>query len=150
MTQQGGFECKPRNWVRVAGLMSGTSADGIDVAIVDITPHRRRIVGYGMVPYPAQIRQAVLSLCNPQTARIDDICHYNFLLGRLFAEALIKICKRANIPLKSIDYIGSHGQTIFHIPAGRKYRGQLLRSTLQIGEPSIIAEITQITTVADF
>ena len=130
--------------------MSGTSADGIDVAIVDITPHRRKIVAYAMFPYPAAIHKAVLSLCDPQHSHVDDICHYNFLLGRLFAEALIKTCQKNRIPLKSIDTIGSHGQTIFHIPSGRKYRGEPIRSTLQIGEPSVIAEMTGITTVADF
>jgi anhydro-N-acetylmuramic acid kinase len=63
---------------------------------------------------------------------------------------LIKICGKNKIPSKSINYIGSHGQTIFHIPSGRTYKGHPIRSTLQIGEPSVIAEMTGITTVADF
>ena len=98
-------ECRSCTRFRVAGLMSGTSADGIDVAIVDITPHRRRVVAYESVPYPAEIRDAVLRLCSPQRSRVDDICHYNFLLGRLFAEALIKTCRKKQITLKSIDFI---------------------------------------------
>lgn len=134
----------------VAGLMSGTSADGIDVAITDISARRRQIVCFDTVRYPAGIRQAVLCLCNPARARVDDICHYNFLIGRLFAQALIKTCRKHNVPLDSIDLVGSHGQTIHHLPSGRKYNGQTVRSTLQIGEPSVIAEMTGITTVADF
>jgi len=151
MIQSNSF-CKPKSCkrFRVAGLMSGTSADGIDVAIVDITAKGQRVVTYDMFSYPAVIRKAVLHLCDPQKSRVDDICHYNFLLGRLFAMALIETCQKHKIPLKSIDLVGSHGQTIFHIPSGRRYRGEMIRSTLQIGEPSVIAEMTGITTVSDF
>jgi anhydro-N-acetylmuramic acid kinase len=83
----------------------------------------------------------------------------NFLLGELFADAVIRLSRESGIPLKSIDLIGSHGQTIHHIPAGmsagiagplRRFGGSTVRSTLQIGEPSVIAERTGITTVADF
>jgi anhydro-N-acetylmuramic acid kinase len=139
-----------RNRFRVAGLMSGTSADGIDVAIVDITSSSRRVAGCGMYPYPAAVRQAIFRLFDPKTSGVDDICHYNFLLGRLFAQALIKTCQKQKIPLESIDLIGSHGQTVYHIPDGRPYGRDNIRSTLQIGEPSIIAELTGITTVGDF
>lgn len=139
-----------RKQYRIAGLMSGTSADGIDVAIVDIAASRRRVVACDMFPYPSAVRTLVLNLCDPLKSRVDEICHANFLLGRLFAEALLKTCRKHKIPLQSLDLIGSHGQTIFHIPAGRKYRGKTMRSTLQIAEPSVIAELTGITTVADF
>ena len=141
---------KNRKYLRVAGLMSGTSADGIDVAIVDIASRSRSVVAYDMFPYPSPIRKAVLRLCDPQKSQVEDICHYNFLLGRLFAEALIKTSQKHKIPLSSIDLIGSHGQTIYHIPSGRKFKSDLIRSTLQIGEPSVIAEMTGITTVAAF
>ncbi len=139
-----------RKQYRIAGLMSGTSADGIDIAIVDIAASSRRVVAWDMVPYPSAVRTLVLNLCDPLKSRVDEICHANFLLGRLFAEALLKTCRKHNIPLQSLDLIGSHGQTIFHIPAGRKYRGKTMRSTLQIAEPSVIAELTGITTIADF
>ncbi|MEN6306250.1 MAG: anhydro-N-acetylmuramic acid kinase [Anaerohalosphaeraceae bacterium] len=139
-----------RKQFRIAGLMSGTSADGIDVAIVDIAANSRCVVAYDMFPYPPAVRTLVLSLCDPQKSHVDTICHANFLLGRLFAEALLKTCRKHKIPLESLDLIGSHGQTIFHIPAGQRYRGKTMRSTLQIAEPSVIAEMTGITTVADF
>jgi anhydro-N-acetylmuramic acid kinase len=96
------------------------------------------------------MRKSVLKLFNPETARIEDICHLNFAIGEVFADAVIELCKKSKIPLSSIDLIGSHGQTIWHNPKGTKFGKQLLRSTLQIGEPCVIAQRTGITTVADF
>jgi anhydro-N-acetylmuramic acid kinase len=89
-------------------------------------------------------------LCRPESARLDDICHYNFALGEVFADAVIKLCSKSDISLGSIDLIGSHGQTICHQPHGKCYGRKMVRSTLQIGEPSVIAQRTGITTVADF
>ncbi len=112
--------------------MSGTSADGIDVAIVDIDAKQRQVVAYDMVRYPAAIRRALLGVyAIRRRQRSIAICHYNFLLGRLFATALIDICKKHTITLNSIDLIGSHGQTIYHIPSGRKFGTDSIRSTLQ-------------------
>lgn len=143
-------ELSKRKHLRAAGLMSGTSADGIDVAIIDIGGPHISIVGFGTIPYSPTVRTAILELCNPATSRLDDICHYNALLGELFADALIRVCRKKFIPLNSINLIGSHGQTIYHNPGGRRQAGRLIRSTLQIGEPSVIAERTGIITVADF
>jgi anhydro-N-acetylmuramic acid kinase len=96
------------------------------------------------------LRKEILDLCNPESASLDNICHYNFVLGELFADAIIKLSKKSGISLDSIDLVGSHGQTIYHNPLGKRYRKTIIRSTLQIGEPSVIAERTGITTVADF
>ena len=136
--------------MRVAGLMSGTSADGVDVAIVDMNGHDVDLVAFDTFAYPARLRKTIFKLFQEDLSRLHDICHYNFVLGEVFAESVIKLCKAAKIPLNSIDLIGSHGQTIYHNPKGRRYGKNLLRSTLQIGEPSIIAQRTGITTVADF
>jgi len=136
--------------LRVAGLMSGTSADGVDVAIVDISHRGVKVKAFDTFAYPPALRRAVLGLCNTATACVDDICHYNFVLGDVFADAVVKLAKKARIPLASIDLIGSHGQTIHHIPEGRRFGKRRVRSTLQIAEPSVIAERTGITTVADF
>ena len=130
--------------------MSGTSADGIDVAVVDITRQKVKLAAFDTFPYPAALRRQILHLCRPESARLDDICHYNFVLGEVFAEAVIKLCSRSGIALSSIDLIGSHGQTIYHNPRGKRYGTMTVRSTLQIGEPSVIAHRTGITTVADF
>ncbi len=130
--------------------MSGTSADGVDAAIVDIRGRQIRVLAFETYPYQAALRSEILRLCRPESARLDAICHYNHLLGEVFAEAVIRLCDESGIALDSIDLIGSHGQTIYHNPNGGRYAGRVVRSTLQIGEPSVIAQRTGITTVADF
>jgi anhydro-N-acetylmuramic acid kinase len=136
--------------LRVAGLMSGTSVDGVDVAIIDITRQKVKLLAFDVFPYLKSLRKEILDLCNPKSASLDNICHYNFILGEVFADAIIKLCKKSGISLSSIDLVGSHGQTIFHNPRGKLYNKAKIRSTLQIGEPSVIAQRTGITTVADF
>ena len=136
--------------LRVAGLMSGTSVDGVDVAVVDIGPRGVKVLAFATTPYPRDLREMIFRLFRPETARIDDLCHANFAIGEVFAAAVLRLCGESGVPLESIDLIGSHGQTVYHMPEGRRFRGRLLRSTLQIGEPSVIAQRTGITTVADF
>jgi anhydro-N-acetylmuramic acid kinase len=130
--------------------MSGTSVDGVDVAMIDYGKNTLDVIAFATFPYPAALRRAIFKLFNPETARIEDICHLNFAIGEVFADAVIRLCKKSKIPLSSIDLIGSHGQTIWHNPKGTRFGKQLLRSTLQIGEPCVIAQRTGITTVADF
>lgn len=139
--------------LRVVGLMSGTSADGVDAAIVDIdesSGSMTRLLAFDVFPYPPGLRRSVLKLFDPESARLDDICHYNFVLGEFFSDAVAKLCKKSGLAMRSIDLIGSHGQTIYHSPKPKRYGGKSVRSTLQIAEPSIIAQRTGITTVADF
>jgi anhydro-N-acetylmuramic acid kinase len=136
--------------MRVVGLMSGTSADGVDAAVVEIDKGKVRLLAFDTFAYPAVLRRQIHGLCRPESARLDDICHYNFVLGEVFADAVIKLCSKSGISLGSIDLIGSHGQTIYHQPYGKYYGRRKIRSTLQIGEPSVIAQRTGITTVADF
>ena len=136
--------------LRIAGMMSGTSADGIDVAIVDVTDRHIDLVAYHTVPYTRLLRRDIFRLFDHDTARVDDLCHLNFAVGEAFASAVLHVADRCAVPLESIDLIGSHGQTVCHLPGGRRSGRRKLRSTLQIGEPSVIAERTGITTVADF
>ena len=139
-----------RDKLRIAGLMSGTSADGVDAALVDIDKQGVRLLAFDTFAYPPRLRKSVFNLFQPETARLDDICHYNFVLGEVFAESLIKLCRKTKIALRTVDLIGSHGQTIYHNPNGKRFGKRTVRSTLQIGEPSIIAQRTGIATVADF
>ena len=139
-----------RKSLRVAGLMSGTSVDGVDVAVTEIRGRSVRVLEYGTVPYSRAIRERVFRLFNPKTSRVDEICRMNFILGEVFADALLTLLQKWKLPPSSVDLVGSHGQTIHHIPRGDRYKGRRLRSTLQIGEPSVIAERTGIATVADF
>jgi len=136
--------------MRVVGLMSGTSVDGIDVAVVDITRQKVHLLAFNVFPYPSALRREILCLCRPESARLYNICHYNFVLGEVFARAIIKLCHKSDISLSSIDLVDSHGQTIYHNTRGRRYKRTTIRSTLQIGEPSVVAHRTGITTVADF
>jgi anhydro-N-acetylmuramic acid kinase len=126
--------------VRVAGLISGTSADGIDVAVVDIN-ERIEVVTTKTIPYPPEVRSAILSVLD-----VAAISRLNFLLGELFAEAL----GQCGVPLDTIELIGSHGQTIFHEGEPVVFLGRKIASTLQIGEASVIAARTGIETIADF
>jgi anhydro-N-acetylmuramic acid kinase len=136
--------------LRVVGLMSGTSADGVDAAVVDIDSDGVSVKAFEMFPYSASLRDSIFRLFAPETSGVDDICHFNFVLGEVFADAVVKLCKLSGIPLNSIDLIGSHGQTIYHNPGGRQFDGRTICSTLQIGEASVIAQQTGVTTVADF
>jgi anhydro-N-acetylmuramic acid kinase len=139
----------------VAGLMSGTSADGIDVAVVQIAgrPPRldARLLAFGAFPYPWPVRDAVLRVARGGPTTTGEISHLNVLLGELFATALLALCRRKRIPPRRIALLGSHGQTVFH--QGRRARflsAAKLASTLQIGDPSVIAQRTGIPTVGDF
>ncbi|MGA2070238.1 MAG: anhydro-N-acetylmuramic acid kinase [Sedimentisphaerales bacterium] len=136
--------------MRIAGLMSGTSADGVDVAIVDIDKDKVSVLAFDTFAYSDELRRNVLRLCGAVSGSSADICHFNFVIGEVFAESVVKLCKKSGIGLDTIDLIGSHGQTIYHNPNGRRFGKKIICSTLQIGEPSIIAQRTGIVTVADF
>lgn len=138
----------------VLGLMSGTSADGIDVALVGISgppsaPHAR-LKNFAAFPYPTAVREAVLRLSNGAPTTTREISQLNFRLGELFADAVLRACRRFRVPPQNIALIGSHGQTVCHQGAASAFLGARVSSTLQIGEPAIIAERTGITTIADF
>ena len=129
--------------MRVAGLISGTSLDGIDVAIVDLAQLARPVLlAFKTVPYPPGVRDAILSVSNA-TTHTADISRMNFLIGELFAAAVVS----CGIP---VDVIGSHGQTIFHEGEPVDLFGYRIASTVQIGEPAIIAARTRVPVVADF
>ena len=130
--------------MRVAGLISGTSLDGIDVAVIDIGTGLH-VVSTATVPYPPDVRAAILSVSNAAT-HTSTIARLNFLLGELFAEAL----EKTGVPMETIQLIGSHGQTIFHEGEPVEFCGRKIASTMQIGEAAVIADRTGIQTIADF
>lgn len=137
----------------VAGLISGTSVDGIDVAIVDIrgAGFEQRVVplAHHTIDYPPAVRRAVLSVSNADT-HTAKISQLNFLLGELFAEAVLEACRRSQVPPQSLDLIGSHGQTIYHQAVATEFCGYSVASTLQLAEPAVIAERSGVPVVADF
>jgi len=134
----------------VVGLISGTSADGIDAAVVRIrgvgTSTRPELLHFTTVPYPDADRRELFALFSPQTGTVDRICAMNFRLGELFADAALQAIREGGLSTVDADLIGSHGQTIWHNPpeAGRSGSG------LQIAEAAVIAQRTGIPVVADF
>jgi len=141
--------------MRVLGLMSGTSADGIDAALVRIdgapTSITAKLEGHHHVAFPPRLRQAILRIANGGETTTAELSQLNFLLGEEFARAAITACKKWGVKLSEIDLIGSHGQTIYHQGIASRFLGaRAIASTLQIGEPSVIAERTGVTTIADF
>ncbi len=139
----------------VLGLMSGTSADGIDVALARISgsPPRLKatLENFLAVPFPAEVRAAILRVAEGVPTTTGEISQLNFLLGELFADAALQACKKFRVSPKQIALIGSHGQTIYHQGVPGPFLGvNGVASTLQIGEPAVIADRTGITTVGDF
>ena len=126
--------------------MSGTSADGIDSVLAEVNGHgsgiKARVLAHVHRPFTPGLRRQILHVSLHGT--VAEICELNFLLGEHFARAALAVAREAKRRPIDIDVIGSHGQTIHHLPNSRT------PSTLQIGEPAIIAERTGITTVADF
>jgi anhydro-N-acetylmuramic acid kinase len=139
--------------LRVIGLMSGTSADGVDAALLTLrgnsSPIEVEILAHATYPYEADLRAQILAASYPHSSSVDLICHLNAMLGHRFADAACAVVEAADLSLRQVHLIGSHGQTIYHIPQAITNPPRLA-STLQIGEPCIIAERTGITTVADF
>jgi anhydro-N-acetylmuramic acid kinase len=126
--------------------MSGTSADGIDAVVAEIAGSDRRLrprlIAHTHQKFTPAFRRRVLDACLHGT--VAEICDLNFVLGEHFARAALAAIRTAKLQPRDITAIGSHGQTVHHLPNGKH------PSTLQIGEPSVIAERTGITTVADF
>jgi anhydro-N-acetylmuramic acid kinase len=136
------------------GLNSGTSADGIDAVLVRVTgiagETRIRERAFLHVPYPRGLREHLIANSAPGCSSVDEICRLNALLAGLFAEAAQHVARKAKVPLAKVDVIGSHGQTVHHLPRGQTMFGRTARSTLQLGDPTMIAALTGVPTVGNF
>ncbi|PFR40374.1 anhydro-N-acetylmuramic acid kinase [Bacillus cereus] len=135
----------------VAGVMSGTSLDGIDVALVHIdgsgVDSKVELIHFTTVPFCNDMKNDIQQALSIENSNVQIICSLNFKLGLRFANAVKEVCKEANFPLRQLDLIGSHGQTIYHQP---QQDGGMIPSTLQIGEPAIIAYETNTTVISNF
>jgi anhydro-N-acetylmuramic acid kinase len=138
----------------VLGLMSGTSADGIDVVLARISgapPQlNAKLLSHTSIKFPRPLQKEILRVAEQQPISAGALSQLNFRLGEIFADAAREACARFRIPTKRIALIGSHGQTIFHQGRPISFLGRPTASTLQIGEPAVIAARTGITTIADF
>ena len=136
----------------VAGLMSGTSADGVDAVLTRITGSgtdtKVEQLGFYFEPFDAATRQAILDMCTGEQGGSREVCLLGTHLGKLYARAVRELLKQTNT--ERIDLIGTHGQTVYHIPEDTPYLGGTIRGTLQIGDPSYLAEEFGCPVVSDF
>src|SRR5438270_4133792 len=130
--------------------MSGTSADGIEVALVEISGRglkaQLRLLHHEHVSFPAKVRQEILSVMNA-SASVADLARLNFLLGELYAGAVLKAQRQSG---KRPELIGCHGQTIYHQGYASKFLGFKVATTWQTGEGAVIAERAGVPAVTDF
>jgi anhydro-N-acetylmuramic acid kinase len=138
----------------VLGMMSGTSADGIDVALARISrvpPNlKAKLIGHTSVKLPAALQKEILHVAEGRLITANELSQLNFRLGEVFADAALSACTRFRVSPSRVELVGSHGQTVFHQGIPAYFFGRKVASTLQIGEPSVIAARTGITTVGDF
>ena len=136
------------------GLMSGTSADGMDAALVRITgwglSTRAQLVAYVSRPYPDELRSEILRLAAGNAGGSRDLSLFSFRLGEEALSACLDVCEKAGIAPGDVDLVGSHGQTLYHIPFPVDYLGRPGRGTLQLGEASVINEGLGCPVVSDF
>lgn len=132
--------------VLAVGLMSGTSLDGVDAALVEITSYNQELKAdlkaFTTVGYSNEIRDSILALCSPATSDVKQICEMNVNLGHIMGQAVKQVVDKSEYNISDVDFISSHGQTIYHQPE----KG----ATLQIGELAVIANDTGKITVGDF
>jgi len=136
----------------VAGVMSGTSADGINVALVRLSARgrgrpRHTLLAHEEYLFPAPVRRAILEMMNAELARVADLARLNFLLGELYAEAVAKTARKHRLKL---DLVGCHGQTLYHQGTKERFLGRKLAVTWQTGEGAVIAARLGVPVISDF
>jgi anhydro-N-acetylmuramic acid kinase len=139
---------------KVLGVLSGTSVDAVDIALIEISGFgiktKLKVIDFDAYPINPHIKDYILKASTKKSGNVENVCMTNFLVGRLFANKINIFLKRRNISSNSIDFIGSHGQTIYHYPHNSKFLNYNLKSTLQVGDISVISNLTRIPTIGDF
>jgi len=151
------MKAKDRRARLAVGLISGTSMDGIDAALVRLAGSadqpQVRLLAFSTLPYPPEVRQWIMRVAAGEPTTAQGVSRLNFLLGQLFAEATLRVCREAHVPPQRLSVVGSHGQTIYHEGRPeviRDLEAEVGPNTLQIAEPAVIAERTGAPVVADF
>lgn len=138
----------------VAGLMSGTSLDGVDAVIARLTGSGRSMqfeqLAFVSVPYPDKLRSLLLCNSAPEGSSVRDLSQLNVRLAQVYAEAVTKAAAEAGLQVADLDLVGSHGQTVHHVPDPSECAGADVISTLQIGDPSVLANLLDVPVVGDF
>ena len=139
-----------KTFTTAIGMMSGTSMDGIDAVLVRIyEDFKFDVIKTHSLDYPCGIKELLLKAAN-NNASVKDVCFLDFAVGRLFAKCANELVEKSGLKKEQIDYIASHGQTVFHMPQEIEIDGVKTASTLQIGNLSVIAHDTGIETIGDF
>ncbi|CUS98039.1 anhydro-N-acetylmuramic acid kinase [Candidatus Chrysopegis kryptomonas] len=148
------LKLKEKNPKIIVGLMSGTSADGIDVAVVKVynsgTKTKVETLGWKTFAFDEGLKKMILRNSQPETSKVDEICRLNFLLAQIYVDSIFKTLDELGIKPSEVDLIGSHGQTIQHLPNEVEIFGYKVKATLQIGDPGVIAKLSGIPTVGNF
>ena len=138
----------------VIGLMSGTSADGVDAALCEISGYgeetKLKELEFVFMPFSDEVRRHVLNMAEGNPVPAEEFCRLKTLLGILYGEACLEVCRKAGLKPGQIDLIGCHGQTVWHAPQTEDYLGCSFPSTLQIGEEAEIAQLMNRPVVGDF
>jgi len=136
-----------------AGLMSGTSMDGIDAVLVEIGTDADapaiKLAGFKTYPYPDELHMALKELASGEQCTAEDIASLHTSVAVAFANSFYSLCGECGVDAVDVDFIGSHGQTVAHVPPSQE-RGHEVSGTLQLGPPGMIAALTGVTTVGDF
>ena len=147
-------ELSKENKKVAVGLMSGTSLDGVDVALLEIegngTNTKLNLIGFLEFPFPDGLKTELLKNSVKETSNVESISQLNFLLPHIYFDAIKTLCNDLDYPIENIDLIGTHGQTIHHLPNIKDYFGYKISSTLQIGDPAVLAKLSGIITIGDF
>ena len=139
-----------KNFYTVISMMSGTSMDGTDACLVRIyDDFSHEVLNSHSLEYPSELRKKLMSAA-VNNADVSDVCFLNFAVGEHFAECANQLLKKTGMKHENVDFISSHGQTVYHIPKPLECGGIKTASTLQIGDISVIAERTGILTIGDF
>lgn len=148
------IELIKKNERKVIGILSGTSVDAVDIVLLNIKGNSIntsiQVIDFQSFKISNNLKNYILKCSRKGENDVEDICKLNFLIGRLFADCINKFLKIRCISNRKIDLIGSHGQTIYHIPKISTEFNIKTKSTLQIGDPSVIANLTGIVTIGDF
>ncbi|RMH68597.1 MAG: anhydro-N-acetylmuramic acid kinase [Bacteroidetes bacterium] len=138
----------------VAGLMSGTSLDGVDAVVARLTGSGPAIriepLAFVSIPYPPALRALLLRNSAPETSSVLDLSQLNVRLAHVYAGAVRRVVAEAGLTVEALDLVGSHGQTVHHVPDPADCAGQAVTSTLQIGDPSVLANLLGVPVVGDF